>query len=330
MKIGIIGLGSIGRKHVEILVGLDQKDIYALRTNKGSLKSLPEKYAHVKEVFSKEEFFKIDFDGIIICTPTHLHVPNIQDVVPQHIPVLVEKPLSKTLEELAIIKEADQGFIKVAFCLRFHPIVQKIKEIIRSGELGKVLKANMAVGQYLPTWHPYADYRTEYYAQSKMGGGALRTLSHELDMALFWFGAFSELTASIEKLSKLEIDVDDNVFILAKHASGTSSNISIDFLASKGVRNGSIQFEKGEVLYDMAANNYEINFYDANKPAITKEVSNNMYEDQMKDFISFIKDRKSMASSFAEAKHIMEVIVKAEESSTLKKWCSLTELISSP
>jgi len=165
VNIGIIGLGSIGRKHVEILKGIGQKNIYALRTNKGSLKSLPDNLNYVNEVFSKDVFLDSSLDGIIICTPTHMHIPNLKDVLTSEIPVLVEKPLSNTLEELADINDSDHNLIRVAFCLRFHPIVQLIKEIISSGSLGKVLKTNLVVGQYLPSWHPYTDYRTEYFSQ---------------------------------------------------------------------------------------------------------------------------------------------------------------------
>ena len=71
------------------------------------------------------------------------------------------------------------------------------------GKLGEIHKANLFSGHFLPLWHPYADYRLEYYARKDLGGGVLRTLSHEIDLMHYLFGKVKELFALVEKISKL-------------------------------------------------------------------------------------------------------------------------------
>lgn len=319
MNLGIIGLGSIGRKHAQVIQDIGGHKVYALRSNKGSLTTTSEELSFVNQIFSKEEFAKIDLDGLLICTPTHLHSSNLIDFENLQIPVLVEKPLSHSFTAIPSISKNYKSKIKVAFCLRFHPIVNKVKTLIEKGELGKVLKANLTVGQYLPTWHPYTDYRNEYFSKSSMGGGALRTLSHELDLALHWFGKFTKLSGVVNKLSNLEIDVDDNTFILSKHKNGAYINMTIDFLSPKVKRFGYILCEKGEIHYDMISSSLSINYYHKDESEIIPISKNEMYSAQMKDFISFINHEPSLTASFSEAEHIMRVIDAAEQSSLQSK-----------
>ncbi len=320
MKIGIIGLGSIGRRHASVLMELGGNELFALRSKKGQLKSLEEKYSSIKELYELKDFLAEDLDGIIISTPTSLHVPNILDVISKRIPLLVEKPLAGFFDQISEVPVLARPLIRTAYCLRFHVISQRIKEWISNGELGRPLKANLVVGQYLPTWHEYADYRKEYYSRSELGGGALKTLSHELDLALFWFGDFKKLAASVRKVSNLEIDVDDNSFVLGEHSSGVVSNISMDFLASKTKRNGTIVFEKGELSYDFVKKQLEIYPYEGKQTISEKIEDKDFYREQMLDFIQFIKDGTSQNSTFEQASHIMNVIDNAEKFSSSDRW----------
>ena len=80
--------------------------------------------------------------------------------------------------------------------------------------IGRVVAARIAVGEYLPGWHPYEDYRTSYAARRDLGGGVILTLIHELDYAYWLFGAPRRLFAVGGHLSDLELDVEDTASIL--------------------------------------------------------------------------------------------------------------------
>ena len=318
MKIGIVGLGSIGRKHASIVHELGGS-VYALRSNKGSLKRLTGDLKFVQQITELRKFKESGLDAVIISTPTSIHISNLTDIADLDVPVLVEKPIASELSDLSVLSKQQQGRIRVAFCLRFHPITLKVKEVISSFKLGRVLKANLVVGQHLPTWHPYTDYRTEYFSKKSLGGGALRTLSHELDLAYHWFGDYEATFAFADKLSDLEIDVDDNVFILNRHKEGVTTNITIDFLAPKVRRYGYVLFEHGELHYDMIASTLTINHYHGVPDEIIELEPNDMYKTQMIDFFKLIESEESKLATYRDSVHIMKLISAVEKSTIEKK-----------
>ena len=94
----------------------------------------------------------------------------------------VEKPLAVTVEGLAELLDGEaEVTIAVGYNLRFHPALEAIRAAVYEGRIGRLLAVRAEVGQYLPDWHPEEDYRVSYAARRDLGGGALLTLSHELD-----------------------------------------------------------------------------------------------------------------------------------------------------
>ena len=72
--------------------------------------------------------------------------------------------------------------------LRMHPGLQKIEEWIKQDKLGKIYSVQVDLGEYLPDWHPWEDYRQSYAARADQGGGVILTLIHELDYLHWLFG----------------------------------------------------------------------------------------------------------------------------------------------
>ncbi len=90
-----------------------------------------------------------------------------------NINALIEKPIASDFNKVKEVKDRIKkrnNKIYIGYNLRFHPIVTKIKEIIDSGKFGKVLKTDLYVGEYLPFWHPYENYRKSYSAKKELGG----------------------------------------------------------------------------------------------------------------------------------------------------------------
>ena len=65
--------------------------------------------------------------------------------------------------------------------MRYHKEINLIKEIIDSGQLGRITSSHINWSTYLPDWHPWEDYSESYASNSEMGGGAILTCSHEID-----------------------------------------------------------------------------------------------------------------------------------------------------
>lgn len=307
LKILLIGLGSIGRRHLACLKEIGGVEVAALRTSKGTLKEA----SGIKEFYSIEESLAFQPDGVLIANPTSLHVQSALPYLEKGIPVLIEKPVAYSEEDsLALNQYTD--LIRVAYCMRFHPLNKLIREITEREE---VFKAGFKRSYYLPKWHPYADYRTEYTAKKELGGGVIRTLSHEIDLMIHWFGMPQNVSGVVDKVSNLEIDTDDYAFFSCKFEKGFRVNFELDFLSPVNVNLAEMFTNKGKYTWDLKQ--LWFTAYDSAEPELQAEFDNDsvnrMYVDQMKDLITFINTRKSENTTLAEAQETLKLIEKLDD-----------------
>jgi predicted dehydrogenase len=146
------------------------------------MKEIPEDLGEeIRYFYDDDEAFAWNPDFMVVSNPTKLHLEYLLKSIDHNIDALIEKPVAHDYNGLEVVEDKirkRKNKIYVGFNLRFHPIVKKVKEIIDTREYGKVFKANLYVGEYLPFWHPYEDYRKSYAARNELGGGSLRTFSH--------------------------------------------------------------------------------------------------------------------------------------------------------
>lgn len=318
IKVLIIGLGSIGQRHANALISLGIKDIAALRTGKGQKDVLP-MFDNIKVFTNEEDAFNWQPTHIIISNPTSLHLHFVKIAIEKNIKFFVEKPISDDLKEILAIEKLDKAKGVVGYNLRFHGLFRLIKEFITNKTYGEVISAQLHVGQYLPNWHPYEDYRDAYYSKKELGGGALRTLSHEIDLMQYFFGEVHSLFAKVQKDSNLEIDVDDVTNIIAKTDHCAQVNIHINVLDPNIVREGRIYFTDGVVRYDFMKSKvvFISNTGEENIIYNQKESIDIQYQDQMKEFIS--ENEPVLACTLKQGIDVINIIEKCEESNEEKR-----------
>jgi len=302
MKILIAGLGSIGKRHLMSIQKINGVEVAALRTGKGTLKDKSD----VREFYSIEEALDYKPDGVLIANPTSKHVETALPFLQKGIKVLIEKPIDDTISESQKL-EGYKGNILVAYCMRFFPLNSFIKELsLREN----IFKISFQRSFYLPKMHPYADYRTEYAAKKELGGGVIRTFSHEIDMMLNWFGEPLSVTGVTDKISHLEMDTDDFAFFTAKTKSGARINFELDFFAPVNVNVGEAFTEKGKYFWDTKSIQY-LDYNESVPREILKYEDNAfevMYVNQIQDFINFIQGKPSENATYETAMQVMEII----------------------
>src|SRR5262249_47206669 len=147
-------------------------------------------------------------DVVMVTNPTSLHVETACQALEAGAHVLGEKPLGSSLEGVpALLERAHQihRALAVAYNPRFHPRVQRMKELVNAEAIGKIVSARAEASEYLPDWHPWEDYRQSYSGRRDLGGGAVLTFSHELDTVCWLLGPPKRLTALAAHVSRLEI-----------------------------------------------------------------------------------------------------------------------------
>lgn len=220
----VIGAGSIGQRHFDVLEELGHEcSFLTQRTDISDVKSFRD-LDHGIQSFSP--------DLVVIANETSKHAETLRALTTTQFvgKVLVEKPLNA--EEVKI-SELPFEKIGVAFNLRFHPIILKLKEILGSQE---VFSVSIIAGQHLSTWRPDRSLIRQYSTQKSLGGGVLRDLSHEFDYSQQLFGDLELVSALGGRFGNVTQDSDDSWAILAKSNSVPQISIQLSYLDHVPVR----------------------------------------------------------------------------------------------
>jgi predicted dehydrogenase len=249
MKVLIVGLGSIAKKHIRSLKEIDASiEVFALRSTKQS-----ESFPEVIDVFelSSDLMSKIDF--AIVSNPSSFHVETIKRLCTiKSIPIMVEKPLCTSQEQISELWDLiNLGNVRgyVACNLRFHPALIFFKDFM-SKNTHRVLEVNSYCGSYLPDWRPDTDYRESYSSKSTLGGGVELDLIHELDYITWLFGLPSDLERYSRKISELEISSHDYTHYVLSYP-GFSGHITLNYYRRVPKRTLEVVFENQVLRVDL-------------------------------------------------------------------------------
>ena len=240
----IWGCGSIGMRHARLAQELGAS-VLCISSNA----NIP--FARVPSVDAVDSL--AEFDLAVIATPTALHANHLQRMQGLRVKkILIEKPLFASMDtecqEWSAGLPTDKLF--VAYNLRFHPGVRRLLQLLQGK---KLLSLHLHVGQYLPTWRPEQDYRQSYSASAAQGGGVLRDLSHELDLACLLAGPWQRVAALGGKLSDLLIESDDSFSILSVHEGCPQVAIHLDYLQFPARRFIVAVWENGGAKLDLVS-----------------------------------------------------------------------------
>lgn len=195
----VIGQGSIGQRHARVARALNaQVRVVTSRLDVDG-----------PSFFSVEEVKGAAPDVVIIANETGKHHATLAEVGARwpEARVLVEKPLFAGAEPPPPTTPRDTF---VGYCLRFHPAVHALVDRLQGRRLFSI---HATVGQHLSLWRPGTDYRASYSARAGEGG-ALRDLSHELDLAQLLGGGWRRVAALVQHVSDLETAAEDTASLL--------------------------------------------------------------------------------------------------------------------
>jgi len=254
MKFLIAGLGSIGRRHMRNLVALGEKDIVLFRTRKSTM---PEEdlAGFPQETDLQAALEKHKPDAVIVANPTALHLDVAIPAAEAGCSLLLEKPLSHSMERIDQLETALKkggGRAVAGFQFRFHPGLVRAKQLIADGEIGRVISAHVHFGEYLPAWHPWEDYRKGYAARADMGGGVVLTQCHSLDYLPWLVGDVESVWGFTAKLSDLEVDVEDTAKIGLRFANGALGSIHLDYNEQPPAHYFEVVGTKGSLQWSLA------------------------------------------------------------------------------
>jgi len=216
MKIGILGLGSIGTRHLNNFKQLGCEVV--------GYDPLSTPFDHFDLV--------MDSDAVVIASPTSEHFKHIQYVHHQQKRMFVEKPLVKTREEL---DKVPLDYVRmVGYNLRFHSCVRWTRDLLGKGLIGKPLWARFTCAQY----NTRPVYRRD---------GVILNWSHEIDLALHLLGQADVAAAS--SIGEPELLAELSLL----HLNQCHTTIHLDYLTQPERRGFAIIGEDGSIDVDLVA-----------------------------------------------------------------------------
>ena len=318
MNILIIGLGSIGQRHLRNLKLIEPKaKFYAIRVKKNvpllnhsnmAIKGDIKKKYSIQYFKTLSKIYKnnIKIDCAFVCTPSSKHISQVIELLKYNIPCFVEKPLGsslKRLTELEVLLKKKKIVTMMGYQLRFNPLIQYLEKIIKKkSPIGRPLSAHIHHGENIEDFHPYENYKISYAANKKLGGGVILTQIHEIDYFLYLFEKYDVIHSSFtsSKISDLDINVEDvfsSNFLLKKNKTKVICSINLNFFERPKKRKFYLIGKKGSLVACFNSNTIRINKNKRKEVKKFKFKKNDIFIKELKFFISRVKSKRMIPNS---------------------------------
>jgi len=304
----------ISKTNSEIIIHSKRKDLSSFKKK------------NVKIFSSIDKCLDEKPDVGLITNETIYHVPTAKKLAEAGLDLFLEKPLSNSMksvnELLNIIKR--KNLITLMGCnLRFHTCIKEIKSLIEKQKIGKVISVQVECGAYLPDWHPYENYSNSYAARDDLGGGIVLTCIHEIDYLYWFFGKVDDVYSFTEKLTDLQIDVEDYSGSLLKFKNKIIAELHLDYFQKPSVRSCKIIGTKGQITWNWENNHVQI-FKNKYKKWVTKNIEkkfdrNKMFVDELQYFLKCVKKRKIPMNSIIDGLEPQKIALAIKKSSKCGK-----------
>lgn len=228
----VLGMGSAGKRHANNLASLGCRiscmDPRPDRVEEAAGQmEVSGGYGSMEEAFLKSK----DLDGVVVTSPPAFHVEQGIASLERGLPVLMEKPVcpreadARRLEEVVTRTGVP---LLLTYTWRWWPPLAKVRDLLKQQAVGKLRYVEFVMSAHLADWHPWEDYKDFFMASRQQGGGALLDESHWVDLMLWFLGKPERLVATIDKISDLEIETDDNVEMLVTYPDGLRVSVHLD------------------------------------------------------------------------------------------------------
>ncbi|NQT60608.1 MAG: Gfo/Idh/MocA family oxidoreductase, partial [Bacteroidetes bacterium] len=275
IRIALIGLGCMGMEHLQHILGTENTLLTAVcDMNKEKTDKLAAEY-EVKAFYHHGDLLKWgEFDGILIATPHYHHTVVAIDALKKGFHILIEKPVgvhSNDIKKMiSAYEEAKCRKPDLIFGAMFQQRTmghwKKIKDLIDSGELGKLVRTTWVITDWFRTQHYYdnGDWRATWKGEG--GGVLLNQCPHQLDLYQWFVGMPDKVTgfASIGKYHNIE--VEDEVTGFFQYANGMVGHFITSTGESPGTNCLEIVGEMGKIIFE----NDNLTFFRNRKSMLTQ------------------------------------------------------------
>ncbi|HVF09413.1 MAG TPA: Gfo/Idh/MocA family oxidoreductase [Abditibacteriaceae bacterium] len=329
IKVGLIGIGGMGRTHygcyenipdaqIVAICDVDERKLSgdwsstALNIDTGGSSTVD--LSHIKTYQDYQELIADPNVQLVdICLPTRLHAPVTVAALSAGKDVFCEKPMAFTVAECTEMEravEASGRQLMIGHCLRYWPHYIEAQKIIAGGAHGRVLYARLQRTSGTPWW----SWNNWLITGSQSGGAVLDMHIHDVDTALWWFGRPDSITAD----GIIVNDTPNAVDSIWRYKNGP-----VVYLHSIWDNNGGpfsfsfkVVMERATVVYDSASGNPNIQVIrHTDEGDSIDEIAasdESAYESEIRDYIACLSSGRKMERITPAASRVAVEVVREE------------------
>jgi predicted dehydrogenase len=319
----VIGFGSVGKRHSENLIALGNScaivdpDLAKIKSAVGL------GYKSFSSLDNVET--NCEFEAVLICSPPVFHIEQAIWALELDKKVFLEKPIGMNLSECQNLLRYDQNRIFVGYTYQWNPQYLRLKQDLNSNLIGNPYYANFVLGMNLEDWHPQEDYRKFFMSKIKLGGGALLDESHFIELAIDLFGLPEKISGLQSKVSTLEIETDDYVFIQFQYEN-LLLDIKLDLFKRPHESFIQLYGSDGSIICDFIKkrNTYIGHSLLSKIPSSSVDFEyerNDVFKEMIADYSVFANNKAESARvTLKRGLEVMQIIDKVREASVNRKW----------
>ena len=319
MKILIVGLGSMGKRRARLIKGIDNTikvagvDFSKERREEAETLGITA-YESISAAVLAEKF-----DAAFVSTAPKSHSVIISELLDNSLSVFTEINLISEGYEENIKKAEDKNVtLFLSSTMLYRGETQFIKNEVDAFQ--KPVSYIYHIGQYLPDWHPWENYKN-FFVGDKRTGGCREIFGIELPWILDAFGDVTQVHAVNSKLSELEIDYPDSYLVTLIHKNGTKGQLAVDIVSPKAVRSLEVFGEGLHLFWEGNPKElYKFDFESKLKnqiftytsfeqdPRYSDNIVENAYVDEIQNFFGVLSGKEMPRYTFEKDFETLKVI----------------------
>lgn len=300
MRVGVIGAGAMGQNHIRTYSQMKGVELVGIAdVDKVRIDALSKQY-QTSGFTDYNELLKQDLDAVSIVVPTTLHRPVAMDAIHTGTNILVEKPIADTIENALAITyaaEAEGLTLMVGHIERFNPAVLKMKQIIDSGKLGKVVSISTSrVGPYNP--------------RIRDVGVILDIGVHDIDIISY---LYNSRVCEVYAIAGKEIhSFEDHASMFLRYEGDRAGVVEANWLTPHKTRKFTVIGTEGVAYGDYMAQ--QVTIHDKEWVRDAKIEKQEPLALELQSFLDAVKDHREPVTTGADGIHALDVAIAAIDS----------------
>ncbi|MBD5505045.1 MAG: Gfo/Idh/MocA family oxidoreductase [Lachnospiraceae bacterium] len=324
MKVIVIGLGSMGKRRIRLIRQYDGAiGICGVDTSVERREQTEKEYG-IETLDSIERVREEEYDCAFICTSPLSHSGLIHACLSLNMHVFTEINLVADGYDENMKLAAERGkalFLSSTFLYREE--MGYIDRMVRKSS--SPVSYLYHVGQYLPDWHPWENYKN-YFVGDRRTNGCRELFAIELPWLLHTFGNVQRIHVVKGKATGLQIDYPDSYLVTLEHENGVRGSLAVDVVSRKAVRNLEVFSEDMYLAwngtpeslryYDYGSKaEVTVNLYDRveHREGYDRFIIENSYLHEIEAFFAQVKDGAVPVYGFEKDKETLALIDRIEE-----------------